>query len=205
MFAKTRRRRDQSLPIERAMSPPRPRSEDLACAISLGWPPGVVGRFVLSAILVLLVPRFSRRAADTVRYAPIASPVGGFVTLIVVAIAAVLVFALGIAIGVWWIGLVVLAMYGVALALALTVAALFAGTLIGERAWKIVVHPVLALLLGVALLLLIGLVPVVGGVVVFGARRYGLGALPIAAFRAHGGETIWKKLSILREPTPTAE
>jgi hypothetical protein len=68
-----------------------------------------------------------------------------------------------------------------------TVAALSFGTWLLDRSSDAMIHPALALLLGVALLVLAGLVPVVGGISTFLAMLFGWGSLLLTAYRSREG------------------
>ncbi len=107
--------------------------------------------------------------------------------LITVPIAAFIVFVLGIFLGGWWIGLVVLAIYFIALALGVVVAGLFIGRLVLGRLGRPGLHFAWALLVGLVILTLVSLIPIAGGIVMFFAVLFGLGALAVAAVRARRG------------------
>ena len=89
------------------------------------------------------------------------------------------IFVLGAIVGGWWLGLVALAFYFAAIAVSVPVAALGLGASIMRITGR-PSHVVLALLVGLIVLLLIGLVPILGPLVIFLAVLFGLGATAMA-------------------------
>lgn len=172
-------------PIERRVPERAAEADPTARAVAkaLDWLRGFVAFLLLGLLLVFFAPRFARRSADTLVLSPWLSLGIGAAVLVLVPIVAVIVFVLGVLIGGWWVGLVVLALYFVAVMVSVPVASLAVGRWItgrlGGREWSLVV----ALVLGLLILLLIGAVPIVGGVVLFCATLFGLGALMVATRR----------------------
>jgi len=152
----------------------------------IGWLRTLIGLFVLGLLFILLAPRFGRRTVGTLGGSPWASLGLGIALLICVPIAALIVFVVGLFVGGWWLALILLALYGVALVLSVAVAGLFLGRWILERVGRGPVPLVWALLLGLVLLLLVSLVPVAGGLVMAVAMFCGLGALALTAARSSG-------------------
>src|SRR5690606_24287040 len=118
------------------------------------------GAFALGLLFVLLFPRFSRQTGSTLSSSPWASLGLGLVALIAVPIVAIIVLVVGILIGGWWLALIVLSLYGIALALSFVVAGLFVGRWILDRVARTGFHLIWGLLLGLAILLLVSLVPI---------------------------------------------
>ena len=98
----------------------------------VGWLRTLIGLFVLGLLFVLLAPRFGRRTVGTLGGSPWASLGLGIALLIGVPIAALLVFVVGLFVGGWWLALILLALYGIALVLSVAVAGLFLGRWILE-------------------------------------------------------------------------
>jgi hypothetical protein len=99
--------------------------------------------------------------------------------LIGLPILAIVFFAVGALIGGWWIGFVVLALFVVVLALSIPVAAVG----VGGALLRMTRRPVpvwLALFIGLIVLLLVALIPILGGLVIFCALLFGMGATTIA-------------------------
>lgn len=148
------------------------------------WLRRLVGLLLLGLGFVLVFPGFSRRTAGTLGGSPWASLGLGFALLLVVPIVALILFIVGLFIGGWWLAVIMLTAYATALLLGVVVAGLFlGGWVLGRAGWSRG-HITLALLLGVVLLMLVGLVPYVGGLVFFLATLFGLGALALAFMHA---------------------
>lgn len=148
---------------------------------TIGWLQAVVGLFFLGLLFVLLFPRFSRHTAASLISRPWQSLGLGFVVLVVVPILAAVVFFLGIFIGGWWLGAMALALYGIAVVLSIPVAGLSIGRWVLDRSARGRIHPIWAMLLGVVVLMLVSQLPIVGGIALFLAILFGLGALAVAA------------------------
>jgi hypothetical protein len=152
----------------------------------IGWLRTLIGLFVLGLLFILLAPRFGRRTVGTLGGSPWASLGLGIALLICVPIAALIVFVVGLFVGGWWLALILLALYGIALVLSVAVAGLFLGRWMLARVGRGPAPLVWALLPGLVLLLLVSLVPVVGGLVIALAMFCGLGALVLTAVRSSG-------------------
>jgi cytoskeletal protein CcmA (bactofilin family) len=150
----------------------------------VSWIRTLVGLFALGLIVTLLFPRFTDGVTETLRGSPWASLGIGLVLLFGVPIVALITFGIGLFVGGWWLGLAALGLYGLAVAAAYVMAALFiaryASTLLGRP----LVHPVLSLLVGLVVLTLVGLIPVLGGVLDLVAIVFGLGAMALALARS---------------------
>lgn len=148
-------------------------------ALVLEWLKGLIGLLILGILVVFFFPGFSRRAGEALVRSPWLTLAIGALVLIGLPILSIVFFAVGALIGGWWIGLVVLAIFGVVLALGIPVAAVG----VGGALLRIARRPVpvwLALLLGLVVLLLVALVPILGGLVIFCALLFGMGATTIA-------------------------
>jgi cytoskeletal protein CcmA (bactofilin family) len=147
------------------------------------WLRAIVGLFAAGLLFILLFPGVSRRTVDGLHASPWASLGIGFALLIAVPVVAILAIVVGAFVGGWWVGLVVLAAYGIAIALSVPIAGLSLGDWILGRAGRGSVHAVWAMLLGVVVLMLVSVVPVLGAIVLFLALLFGLGALAIGSAR----------------------
>src|SRR5436309_1364201 len=148
-------------------------------AVVLEWLKGLIGLLILGILVVFFFPGFSRRAGEALVRSPLLTLAIGALVLIGLPILSIVFFAVGALIGGWWIGFVVLALFGVALALSIPVAAVG----VGGALLRIARRPVpvwLALFIGLVALLLVALIPILGGVVIFCALLFGLGATTIA-------------------------
>jgi cytoskeletal protein CcmA (bactofilin family) len=149
----------------------------------IGWIRTLVGLFALGLIVMLLFPSFSQGTTETLRESPWASVGLGLVLLIGVPILALIVFGIGLLVGGWWLGLAALAIYGFGLAVAYVMAALFIARYGFELLRLPIIHPLLSLLVGLVILTLIGLIPILGGVVSLLALIFGLGAIALTLAR----------------------
>jgi hypothetical protein len=110
--------------------------------------------------------------------------------LIGVPILAILAFVVGAIIGGWWIGLIAIALYFVAFAVGIEIAAFAIGEWIVARIGR--PHDLaIGLVVGALLLTLVGIVPILGGLIGFLALLVGMGAiaLSLGGTREPGGPT----------------
>jgi len=148
-------------------------------ALVVEWLKGLIGLLILGILVVFFFPGFSRRAGEALVRSPWLTLAVGALVLIGLPILSIVFFAVGALIGGWWIGFVVLALFTVVLALSLPVAAVG----VGGALLRIAGRPVpvwLALFIGLVALLLVALVPILGGLVIFCALLFGMGATTIA-------------------------
>jgi hypothetical protein len=139
--------------------------------------------------VVFFFPGFSRRAGEALVRSPWLTLAVGALVLIGLPILAVVFFLVGIAIGGWWIGFVALALFIVVLALGVPVAAVG----VGGALLRVARRPVpvwLALLVGLVALLLVALIPILGGLVIFCALLFGMGATTIAVVGGRRAEPV---------------
>ena len=139
----------------------------------------LVGFLALGLLLLLVAPRFMHGASARLTTNPWASLGIGVAILIGLPIVAILAIAIGAIVGGWWLGLVALAAYVIAIVVSVPVAGLTLGDWILARTGTMRQIPV-ALALGVIVLVVIGTIPVVGGLIVFLAVLFGLGAIGLA-------------------------
>ncbi len=171
--------------VERRTPPRATPIDPTARALGAGidWLRGFVAFALLGLVMVVVLPGSTRRSADTLVASPLVSLGLGAGVLLGVPLVALLVFIVGLLIGGWWLGLVALALYFVAIAASVPVMALAIGRWLFARMGRGDRGLVWALLLGLIILLLMTAVPVVGGVVLLLAVLLGLGALTVAARR----------------------
>jgi cytoskeletal protein CcmA (bactofilin family) len=158
----------------------QPVERDPLLDATIGWLRTMVGLSVLGLLLVLFAPGLSDRATEAVRRSPLASFGLGIALLVAWPIVALLVFGIGLAVGGWWLGLLLLALYVLVLLLGYVVAGLLVGRLTLAWAGQLPAERLLAVILGLAILTLAGLIPIVGWLVTLVAVLVGLGALGLA-------------------------
>ncbi|MBJ7613047.1 MAG: hypothetical protein JF924_12080 [Candidatus Dormibacteraeota bacterium] len=168
----------------------------------IAWLRTLVGLFVLGLILILLFRHFTERTLETLRGSPWASAGLGLVLLIGVPIVALIVFAIGLFLGGWWLGLAALVLYGLALAVAHVMAALF----IAHHGLALlrlpVINPLLSLLVGLAFLTLVGLIPVLGGLINLVVTVFGLGAMALTLGRLRRSGAAGTPSTVVGAPLP---
>ena len=148
-------------------------------ALVVEWLKGLIGLLILGILVVFFFPGFSRRAGEVLVHSPWLTLAVGALALIGLPILSIVFFAVGYLIGGWWIGFVVLALFVVVLALSIPVAAVG----VGGALLRVARRPVpvwLALFIGLVALLLVALIPILGGIVIFCALLFGMGATTIA-------------------------
>src|SRR2546428_110206 len=149
----------------------------------LGWLRGLIGIFALGVLLLMLLPRFSTRSIDTLRAEPWASLGIGAAILVVTPIVALLVFVVGLLLGGWWLGLLLVPLWILALAIGYVVSGFLLGRLIFARLGWGQYHDVLALLGGLFAPTVVGLGPLIGLPVNPAAFAAGAGAVALAVRR----------------------
>jgi cytoskeletal protein CcmA (bactofilin family) len=151
------------------------------------WVRGLIGVLALALCLVLVFPRYTAGVTDTLTAQPWHSLGFGFGLVFGMPIVAAVVFAIGLLVGGWWLGLMLLMLYVICLVIGYALAAGAVGTRVvamwGKSTWP----PAVAVLIGLVLFGLIGLVPVVGGIVLTIALAAGLGAGGLVLMRAYRG------------------
>lgn len=149
----------------------------------IGWLRALIGIFALGLLFILLLPRFSGRAIDTLRAEPWASLGIGATILVVTPIVAVIAFIVGLLIGGWWIALLLIPAWILALALGYVVSGFLLGRLIFAQLGWGRYHDAFALLAGVAVLAVVALIPLLGWLVSLAALVFGAGALALVIAR----------------------
>jgi cytoskeletal protein CcmA (bactofilin family) len=146
------------------------------------WIRGLIGISVFGLLLLLLVPRAVIRAAITVGSDPLPSFGIGLATILLVPLAALLTFIIGLFVGLWWLGLLAMAAYVLLFPVGLVASALW----LGRRLFDVTRrrgHVLVEFLIGVLLLSLIGIVPILGGLVLAIATVVGIGAVLLSLWR----------------------
>lgn len=147
---------------------------------------GFIGLAALGILLVLAFPRAVVATAATVQYHWAASLGLGFALLLGIPVLALMLFALGLVTGGWWIGVLLLGLYALLTVLGYLSFAEWVG-LVALRLSKAGAQPIWALLLGLLMLGLATLIPVFGALVVFAAIVFGIGALVLSGWQTYRG------------------
>jgi hypothetical protein len=149
----------------------------------VSWLRALIGIFALGLLLIFLLPGLSTRAIDTERAEPWASLGIGAAILVITPIVALVVFIVGIFIGFWWLGLLLFPLWILALAVGYAISGFLLGRLIFARLGWGGYHDALALLGGLFVLTLVGLIPVIGWLAGLAAVILGAGALALVVSR----------------------
>jgi len=151
----------------------------------LDWLKGLVGFAVVGLLLTLVVPRFTAKTLATARSAFWPGLGVGFAVFICVPIVALVMIFVGIFVGGWMLGFALLALYAMACAVGYTYSAILTGNVLVQALRQPPQHLVSNMLEGLAILGLIGLIPIVGGVVQLLACVFGLGAFTLTIVQAY--------------------
>jgi cytoskeletal protein CcmA (bactofilin family) len=152
----------------------------------LGWLRALIGILALGLLFILLLPRFSTRSIDVLRAEPWLSLGIGAVIVVATPIVAVIVFIIGLLIGGWWLGLLLIPLWIVALAVGYVVSSFLLGRLVFAQLGWGRYHDALALLGGLFILAVVTLIPLLGWLVGLAAVVFGTGALALAVTRRAG-------------------
>jgi len=145
----------------------------------LDWLRELVGLLALGMIMIFVLPGIATRAIDTLRAQPWPSLGIGAAILIITPIVALIVFILGLLIGGWWLGALLVPIWLLVLAVGYVVSAFLLGRLLFARLGWAGYHDALALLGGLVVLTVLGLLPVLGGFIGLAAVIFGAGALAL--------------------------
>jgi cytoskeletal protein CcmA (bactofilin family) len=149
----------------------------------IGWLRALIGIFALGLLLILLLPRFSIRSIDVLRAEPWLSLGIGAVILVATPIVALIAFIVGLLIGGWWLGLLLIPAWILTLAVGYVVSSFLLGRLVFAQLGWGGYHDILALLGGLVILAVVTLVPVIGWLVGLAAVVFGAGALALTVAR----------------------
>ncbi len=145
----------------------------------LGWLRALIGILALGLILIFLLPGLSTRAIDIERAQPWASLGIGAAILVITPIVALVVFIVGIFLGFWWLGLLLIPLWILALAIGYVISGFLLGRLIFAQLGWGRYHDALALLAGLFVLAVVGVIPVIGWLIGLVALILGAGALAL--------------------------
>jgi hypothetical protein len=144
------------------------------------WFRRLVGYTLVGAVLLLFAPAMPRVVDTATRTSPWGRVGLGLVLLFTVPLIGVLAFALLLPIGLWWLGLLVLAMFPVLLILSLSVSGMALGTFALARMNQPRVPLLVGLVAGTIVLTIASLLPYVGSLVTVAALIFGFGTLALA-------------------------
>jgi hypothetical protein len=154
----------------------------------LGWLRELIGLFALGLLMIFLLPGLSARAIDTLRALPWPSLGIGAAILVITPIVALIIFIIGLLIGGWWLGVLVVPIWILVLAVGYIVSGFLLGRLLFARLGWGGYHDAIALLGGLFVLTILGLIPVLGWLVGLAALVFGAGALALTVSQ----RTSWR-------------
>lgn len=147
----------------------------------LGWLRELIGFLALGLLLIFLLPGISARSIDRLRAEPWPSFGIGAAILVITPIVALIVFIIGVLIGGWWLGVLLVPIWLLVLAVGYVVSGFLVGRLLFARLGWGGYHD--ALLGGLFVLTVLGLIPVLGGLIGLAALVFGAGALALTVGR----------------------
>ena len=151
--------------------------DQVATTIGSDWLRGFGAFTIFGWLLILIAPGLKIRARTANRSLPFRRLGLGVILALDIPLASIILIAVGIPFGLWWVGLVGLVAF-VMLALAgYSFAGLQVGRLILDSFGFESVGSVFAVPLGVALIVLAGFLPYVGGLLTLALTVYGMGAM----------------------------
>jgi hypothetical protein len=178
-FGRSAKSLSQDVVLTAAVSP-MPLAADPGQAIASAaedWLRGFVAFGILGLLLILVVPGLKTRAREVNPLHPFTRIGLGLILLLDVPLAALAIIALGVPTGLWWLGLVLLLAFLVLTALGFA----YAGVVIGRHLFDRLGFPAMTWLaavpLGVAVVVLISVLPYVGALLALLLVSYGMGAM----------------------------
>ena len=154
----------------------------------LGWLRELIGLFALGLLMIFLLPGLSARAIDTLRALPWPSLGIGAAILVITPLVALIIFIIGLLIGGWWLGVLLVPIWILVLAVGYVVSGFLLGRLLFAQLGWGGYHDALALLGGLFVLTILGLIPILGGLVGLAAVVLGAGALALTVSQ----RTSWR-------------
>jgi cytoskeletal protein CcmA (bactofilin family) len=173
----------------------------------VSWVQGAVGWVLFGLLVLLLMPAAFARSADVLKAKPWPSLGIGFAAFILPLILAVPVFVVTVFTGGWWIVMFVMGVWAVLMAAGSITGALAIGRLVGAR-MSSPPADLLAMLLGLAIVLIVEIVPFLGGLIGFAVTLFGMGALVMVAYDAMRRQRVVPAAPEIALPdagTPAAE
>jgi hypothetical protein len=178
-----------------------------AAQLGQGWIRTVVVFTVLGWLALLVAPGLRSRGRVSIRSSPWKRLALGFILVLDIPLAMVLILLLGVPLGVWWLGIVGLVLFTALCVVGYAFSGFQLGALVTDRVWEGRHAWLFALPLGVAMLALIGLLPYVGPISVLIAIVYGIGSMmyapaePLPARLGPAGQAIVAPAAVSPAPS----
>jgi hypothetical protein len=155
-------------------------SDSDAQTLLLNWLRRLFGVALLAILLVLLIPAMPRALAVATETPPWGRLGLGLAVALIMPLLGVLIFAIGLPIGLWWLGVILLALYPVLLLLSMSVSGLAFGSWLSRRLGRPGVPILVAFVVAMLVLTFLSLLPYIGPIVNILAVIFGLGTLVLA-------------------------
>jgi hypothetical protein len=144
---------------------------------------------LVGGLLFVFVPHLAGPLRATAQATPWSRLGLGLCLAIALPVLGVAIFIVGLPLGLWWLGLLVLMADAFLIALSLTVAGLVLGAYFMERVGSDRVPPLVWFGAGLVVLIVLTELPVIGGIVALLGHIYGMGALVLLP-RARAAEPV---------------
>ncbi|MBV9577305.1 MAG: hypothetical protein JO057_01810 [Chloroflexi bacterium] len=144
------------------------------------WVRRFIGFSAVALLLMLVIPAVPRAVVVATETPPWSRLGVGLAVALLLPLIGLLVFAIGLPLGLWWLGVILLALYPVALILSMSVSGLALGSWLQARVNQPGVPTLIMFAVGMLILTLASLLPYVGPVVNILAVIFGLGTLVLA-------------------------
>ncbi len=172
-------------PLKLAQAQPAGSDDTDVQSFVLNWLRRLVGWSLVAILLVLLVPAIPRALSVATETAPWGRIGIGIAVALILPLLGILLFVIGLPVGLWWLGVIFLALYPVLLILSLSVSGLALGSWLSRRISRPGVPLILAYAVGMIVLTFASMLPYVGPIINIVAVAFGLGTLVLAP-RSHG-------------------
>jgi hypothetical protein len=167
-------------PLKLAQTEPAASNDTDVQGFLSNWLRRLVGWSLVALLLVLLVPAMPGAIGVATDTPPWGRMGIGVAVALILPLAGILLFVIGLPVGLWWLGVIFLALYPVLLILSLSVAGLAIGSWLSRRASRPGVPLVAWYAVGMIVLTFASLLPYVGPIVNVLAIAFGLGTLVLA-------------------------
>lgn len=149
----------------------------VAATVGSDWVRGFIAFTIVGWLLILVAPGLKRRAEVANRSMPFGRLGLGVVLALDIPLASIVIFAIGLPLGLWWLGLVGLLGFAVLAVAGYAFSGLQAGRLILDAIGFPGLGSFAAVPIGVAVIVLVGLLPYIGTLASLLIMVYGLGSM----------------------------
>ncbi len=166
-------------PIKLAQAEPSGSGTDVQDFL-YNWLRRLIGFSLLAILLVLLIPAMPRALTVATETPPWGRMGIGVAVALILPLIGILLFAIGLPVGLWWLGVILLALYPVLLILSLSVSGLSLGSWLSRRVSRPGVPLLVVFGIGMIVLTFASLLPYLGPILNIVAVAFGLGTLVLA-------------------------